>query len=169
MRLAFWKKKAPVDLDIMSWNLMVAAIDPDKCWEIAGPFRSTGIPSNVVTCEMSFLMGSVVREIIRTAVPQDQVTSCIASAEAAYFKTFDDESEDPLPPAMADFYGNTTLGHLSRAALAAYGKENDVLFLTTAIFVQRLKGDPRMKYEISQPVEEQAAALRVAFAKAIAE
>jgi len=167
MRFAFWKKQEPIKLQTMSWNLMVAAIDPDKCWEIASLFRDTGMPRNVRTCEMSFLMGSVVRDIIRATVPQEHLRQCITSAEAAYFKTFDDQSEESLPPEMVKVYGTSTLGHVSRIALAAYGEDNDAIFLTSATLVHRLKGDPRMKYEISPLIEERATVLRGAFAKAI--
>lgn len=167
MRFAFWKKQDPTKLQNMSWNLMVAALDPDKCWDIASLFRDTGLPSNVRTCEMSFLMGSVVRDIIRSTVPQEHLRQCITSAEAAYFKTFDDQSDEPLPPEMAKVYGTSTLGHVSRIALAAYSEDNDNLFLTSATLVHRLKGDPRMKYEITPLIEERAAILRGAFAKAI--
>lgn len=146
---------------------MVAAIDPDKCWEIASLFRDTGMPGNVRTCETSFLMGSVVRDIIRTTVPDGQQRQCITSAEAAYFRTFDDQSDEPLPPEMAKIYGGTTLGHISRIALAAYGDDNDLLFLTSATLVRRLKGDPRMKFEITPLIEERASLLRGAFSKAI--
>ena len=154
MRIAFWKKNDPSKLENMSWNLMVAATDPDKCWEIASLFRDTGMPSNVLTCETSFLMGSVVRDIIRTTIPEEYQQQCITSAEAAYFKTFDDQSDKPLPPEMTKVYGAMTLGHVARIALAAYGDNNDSLFLTSATLVQRLKGDPRMKFEITQVIEE---------------
>jgi len=167
MRFAFWKKKDPTKLDSMSWNLMVAATDPDQCWEIARLFRDTGMPSNVLTCETSFLMASVVRDIIRTTVPQEYQQQCITSAEAAYFKTFDDQSDEPLPPEMAKVYGSMTLGHVARIALVAYGDNNDILFLSSATFVSRLKGDPRMKFEITPLVEERAQVLRNEFSKAI--
>ena len=166
MRFAFWKKKDAVKLETMSWNLMVAALDPDKCWEIASLFRDTGMPSNIRTSETSFLMGSVVLDIIRTTVPKEYQRQCIASAEAAYFKTFDDQSDEPLPPEMAKIYGAATLGHISRIALAAYGDDNDSLFLTSATLVHRLKGDPRMKFEIIPLIEERASGLRGAFSKA---
>lgn len=167
MGLWFWEKKDPVKLENMSWNLMVAAIDPDKCWEIAGLFRDTGLPGSIRTCEASFLMGSIVRDIIRTTIPEQHQRRCITSAEAAYFKTFDDQSDEPLPPEMAKVYGTATLGHVSRIALAKYGDDNDNLFLTAATLVHRLKGDPRMKYEITPLFEERASILRGAFSKAI--
>ena len=167
MRFAFWKKRDATKLEDMSWNLMVEATDPDKCWEIAGLFRDTGLPSNVLTCETSFLMGSVVRDIIRTTVPEEYQQQCIRSAEAAYFKTFDDQSDEPLPPEMARVYGDMTLGHVARIALAAYGESNDSLTLTTSTFVTRLKGDPRMKFEITPLIEDRASVLRSAFSKVI--
>jgi hypothetical protein len=167
MRFAFWKKKDPVKLENMSWNLMVAATDPDKCWEIAGLFRDTGIATSVRNCETSFIMGSVVRDIIRQTVPEEFQRQCITSAEAAYYKTYDDQSDEPLPPEMAKVYGTDTLGHVSRIALAAYGENQDSLFLTVATLVHRIKGDPRMKFEITPLIEERASVLRKAFSKAI--
>ena len=167
MRFAFWKKPDPSKLDTFSWNLMVAAIDPDQCWKIASLFRDTGIPGSVRTCEASFLMGSIVRDIVRSTVPEAHQQSCITSAESAYYKTFDDQSIDPLPPEMTSVYGSLTLGHVSRIALAAYGEDHDSLFLTSAKLVQRLKGDPRMKSEIMPLFEERASFLRGLFAKAI--
>ena len=130
-------------------------------------FRDTSVPNNVRTCETSFLMGSIVRDIIRTTVPEAHQRSCITSAESAYYKTFDDQSDEPLPPDMAKVYGSLTLGHVSRIALAAYGEDNDSLYLTSAKFVHRLKGDPRMKYEVTPLLEERASLLRGLFAKAI--
>ena len=167
MRFAFWKKPDPSKLDTFSWNLMVAAIDPDQCWKIATLFRDTGMPSNVLTCETSFLMGSIVRDVIRSTVPETHQRSCVTSAESAYYKTYDDQSDEPLPPDMAKVYGSLTLGHVSRIALAAYGEEHDSLFLTSARLIQRLKGDPRMKYEVTPLFEERASFLRGLFAKAI--
>lgn len=58
---------------------MVEATDPDKCWEIASLFRDTGIPGSVLTCETSFLMRSVVRDIILTTIPEDYQQQCITS------------------------------------------------------------------------------------------
>lgn len=167
MRFAFWKKQDPVKLQNMSWNLMISAIDPDKCWEIASLFRDTGMPSNVRTCETSFLMGSVARDIIRATVPKDQIRQCVTSGEAAYFKTYDDQSEESLPPEMVKVYGTDTLGHVSRVALAAYGDDYDTLLLTSAILVRRLNGDPRMKYEVTPLIEERARILHGAFSKAV--
>ncbi|MFZ7097179.1 hypothetical protein ACOPJQ_05090 [Luteimonas dalianensis] len=167
MRFAFWRKPDPSKLDTLSWNLMVAAIDPEQCWRIAGLLRDTDMPGSVRTCEVSFLMGSIVREIIRSAVPEKDQYSCITSAESAYYKTFDDQSTEPLPPEMANVYGSLTLGHVSRTALASYGEDQDLLLLTTAKLVQRLKGDPRMKYEIMPLFEERASFLRGLFSKAI--
>lgn len=146
---------------------MVAAIDSDKCWEIASLFRETGLPDNARTCEASFLMGSVVRDIIRATIPAEDRHQCIRSAEAAYFKTFDDQSDEPLPSEMARIYGEVTLGQISRIALAAYGNDNDLLSLTSSTLVHRLKGDPRMKYEITPLIEERASVLRSAFSKAV--
>ena len=167
MRFAFWKKPDTSKLDTFSWNLMVAAIDPDQCLKIASLFRDTGLPGSVRTCETSFLMGSIVRDIVRSTVPETHQRSCITSAESAYYKTYDDQSTEPLPPEMASIYGSLTLGHVSRIALAAYGEEHDSLFLTSAKLVQRLRGDPRMKYEITPFFEERESFLRGLFTKAI--
>ncbi len=146
---------------------MVAALNPDKCWELASQYRKTGLPGSVLTCETSFLLGSVVRDIIRDAVPPAILQQCIATAESAYFKTFDDQSDSPLPAEMKRVYGEATLGQVSRVALAAYGEQGDTLFLTGATFVHRIKGDPRMKFEITPLIEERAESLRTAFTKAI--
>ena len=84
---------------------MVTAIDPDKCWEMAALFRKTSVPSNVLTCETSFLAGSLVRDIIRSVIPEVNQQQALMSAEAAYFKTFDDQSEEELPPAWVSRSG----------------------------------------------------------------
>jgi hypothetical protein len=167
MKLAFWKKEDPRKLEAVSWNLMVAAIDPDRCWEIAGLFRETGIPGSVRTCEVSFLMGSLVRDILRNTISDRHRAGCIRSAEAAYFQTFDEQSDDPLPAEMARIYGARALGDIAREALAQYAQDGDMLLLTSATLVHRLRGDPRMKYEISPLFEERASALQAACAKAI--
>jgi hypothetical protein len=167
MNLAFWKKKDKGQLEVLSWNLMVAATDPDRCWDLASSFRKTSIPGSVLTCETSFLMGSIVREIIRSRVSVEQQRQSVLSAESAYFKTFDDQSEDPLPPEMEAVYGKIRLGHVARIALAAYDEQNDLLIATSAIFANRIKGDPRMKFEVTPLFEERKAALSSAFAKAI--
>lgn len=142
---------------------MVTAIDPDRCWKMASLFRKTSVPSNVLTCETSFLVGSVVRDIIRTIIPEVKQQQALMSAEAAYFKTFDDQSEDDLPSEMREIYGDDRLGHVARIALAAYGEHNDTLFSTAPIFVRRIKGDPRMTYEITPLLKEQKALLSKVF------
>ena len=167
MNLFFWKKKERTPLDTLSWNLMVEATDPDKCWETASLFRKTSVPGNVLTCETSFLMGSVVRDIVRSAIREPEQRQALMSAEAAYFKTFDDQSEEELPPEMAAVYGKVRLGHVARIALAAYGEHNDALFLTSAIFIGRIKGDPRMTFEVIPILEERKAMLSKAFSQAI--
>lgn len=150
-------------MDALCWNLMVTAIDPDKCWETASLFRKTNVPSNVLTCETSFLVGSIVRNIIRSAIPEAKQQQALMSAEAAYFKTFDDQSEEELPSEMRAVYGKDRLGHVARIALAAYGEHNDMLFLTIPIFVSRISGDPRMTYEITPLLEERKALLSKVF------
>ena len=167
MQIAFWKKKDTSNLETLSWNLMVTATNPDQCWKIASLFRDTGMPGNVCTCETSFLMGSIVRDIIRNTVPSYYQQKCIKSAESAYYKTFDDQSTEPLPSEMIEIYGTTSLSHLARTTLADYGEEDDLLISTSAIFVQRLEGDARMKYEVIPLFEERAKYLSNLFAKAI--
>ena len=167
MNLRFWKKKEEErpSIDVLTWNLMVAATDPDQCWEMASLFRTTSMPSNVLNCETSFLMGSIARDIIRTTVAQELQRQALMSAEAAYFKTFDDQSDEELPPEMVAVYGRIRLGHIARIALAAYGEHNDALFLTSSVFVDRIKGDPRMKFEITPIVEQRRAVLCSAFSR----
>ena len=165
MSFFFWRKKERPSLDVLSWNLMVAATDPDKCWETASLFRKTSVPGSVLTCETSFLMGSIVRDIIRLVVPEANQKSALISAEAAFFKTFDDQSDEALPAEMAAVYGNVKLGHVARIALAAYGEHSDSLFLTAPIFVRRIKGDPRMTHEITPILEERKSALQKAFSQ----
>ncbi len=167
MDLFFWKKKERPSLDVLSWNLMVSATDPDQCWEMASLFRRTSVPENVLNCETSFLMGSIARDIIRSVITEVGQRQALMSAEAAYFKTFDDQSDEELPPEMAAVYGKVRLGHVARIALAAYGEQNDTLFLTSSIFVHRIKGDPRMKFEVTPILEERKAVLGNAFSQVI--
>ena len=165
MNLFFWRKRndARPSLDILSWNLMVTATDPDKCWELASQFRKTSVPSNVLDCETSFLMGSVVRDILRDTVSAEAQRQALMSTEAAYYKTFDDQSDEELPPEMKAVYGDVRLGHVARIALAAYEEQGDSLSLAIPLFVRRIKGDPRMAYEIAPLVEHRRTALRDAF------
>jgi hypothetical protein len=167
MNLFFWRKKEGPTLDELSWNLMVTAIDPDKCWEMASLFRKTSVPGNVLTCETSFLMGSIVRDIIRSVIPDAKQKQALMSAEAAYFKTFDDQSEEDLPSEMKAVYGEDQLGQVARIALAAYGEHSDMLFLTTPIFVRRINGDPRITYEVMPLLEERKALLSKVFSEFI--
>ena len=167
MKLSFWKKEQRPSVDIMSWNFMVTATDPDRCWEMASLFRETSVPSNVLNCETSFLMGSIARSIIRSVIAEPQQVQALMSAEAAYFKTFDDESKEELPPEMAAVYGKIRLGHVARIALTTYGEQNDILFLTSSIFVHRIKGDPRMKYEVMSILEERKTVLSNAFSQVV--
>jgi len=163
MNLFFWRKRDGPSLDELSRNLMVTAIDADKCWEMASLFRKTSIPSNVLTCETSFLMGSIVRDIIRSVIPEAKQRQALMSAEAAYFKAYDDQSEEELPSEMRAVYGENRLGHVARIALAAYGEHNDLLFLTTSVFVRRINGDPRISFEITTILEERKALLSKVF------
>lgn len=142
---------------------MVTAIDADKCWEMASLFIKTSVPSNVLTCETSFLMGSIVRDIIRSGIPEAKQRQALMSAEAAYFKAYDDQSEEELPPEMKTVYGENRLGHIARIALAAYGEQGDMLFLTAPIFVRRINGDPFITYEVTPLLEERKALLTKVF------
>ena len=101
--------------------------------------QKTDVPGNVLTSETSFLMGSIARDIIRSIISEPQQRQVLMSAEAAYFKTFDDQSDEELPPEMEEIYGRVRLGHVARIALAAYGEQNDVLLMTSSIFVQQNK------------------------------
>lgn len=112
------------------------------------------IPGNVLTCEMSFLMGRIVRGAIRSTFASDRQQAAITSAESAYFKTFDDQSKEEPPEEMKALYGNVRLGEAMRAVLALYAKYDNILDLTSSLFVSRIKGDPRMKYEIVPTLEE---------------
>lgn len=167
MNLFFWRKKEDPSLDELCWNLMVTAIDPDKCWEVASLLRKTSVPSNVLTCETSFLMGSIVRDIIRSVLPEAKQKQALMSAEAAYFKIFDDQSEEDLPSEMKAVYGEDRLGHVARIALAAYAEHNDMLFLTIPIFVRRINGDPRITFEVTPLLEERKALLSKVFSEFI--
>ena len=169
MRFAFWRSNKKGQIDTLSWNLMVSATDPDACWELASLFRKTSLPNNALTCETSFLMGSIVRDVIRSRVPEADRERALISAEAAYFKTFDDQSDEALPPEMEDVYGKLRLGHIARIALAAYGEQNDILPLTSASFVGRIKGDPRMKFEVFELFEERKTILGGAYGKILNE
>ncbi len=167
MSLFFWKKKKGPSLEELSWNLMVTAIDPDRCWETASLFRTTSVPSNVLTCETAFLMGSIVRDIIRKVIPEENQKQALVSAESAFFKSFDDQSEEELPLEMKKVYGEDKLGHVARIALVAYGEQSDMLFLTAPIFVRRIKGDPRMVFEVSPLLEERQELLAKVFKELI--
>lgn len=94
MRIQFWKPKPASLHEVLSWNVMVAATDPDRCWQVASSFRNTDLPGSAMTCETSFLMGSIVRDAIRASFTDGRQRSGVMSAESAYFKTFDDQSED---------------------------------------------------------------------------
>ena len=142
---------------------MVTAIDADKCWKMASLFRKTSVPSNVLTCETSFLMGSIVRDIIRSTIPEPKQRQALMSAEAAYFKAYDDQSVEELPPEMKTVYGENRLGHIARITLATYDEQGDMLFLTAPIFVRRINGDPRITYEVTPLLEERKALLTKVF------
>lgn len=154
MGFKFWRRKEKPDIEVVAWNVMVAFTDPDRCWQTASVFRETSVPGSVLTCEMSFLMGSIVRDAIRTTFAGERQRIAIKAAESAYFKTFDDQSGEELQDEMKAVYHNARLGDVARQALSGYGENNDELFLTSSLFVNRIKGDPRMKYEIMPILEE---------------
>ena len=66
---------------------------------------------------------------------------------------------------MKAVYGNIRLGHVARIALAAYGEKDDFLQLTWSIFVLRIKGDLRMKYEVMPLFEESRRSIMAALRK----
>ena len=101
-------------------------------------------------------MGSIVRDVVCGTFTGARQQSAVISAESAYYKTFDDQSEDELPPEMKAVYGNIRLGHVARIALEAYRERNDLLPLTCSIFVHRIKGDPRMHFEVMPIFKEQS-------------
>ena len=148
MRFAFWKKRDPEKLRVHCWNLMILAIDPDRCWKTASMFRSNGLPGSVLTCETAYIMGSITRKVIRDLSPRDSVMECVASAEKAYHQTFEEQSDEPMTEEMQSVYGQSTLAHVATTALAAYGRQDDELFMTASTLAMRLKGDPRTKHEI---------------------
>lgn len=150
-------------LEELAWNLMFIATDPDKCWELASQFRKTSLPGNVTTCETSFLMGSVVRDIIRSTVREELQENALRSAAAAYSKSFDDASKEDLPPEMLAIYKNLSLKEISAIVLSNYDKELDFLPATLPIFVHRIHGDPRMKFEIQPLIEQRKETLQKSF------
>lgn len=159
MDLRCWRKKAIPD-DVLAWNVMVAATDPDRCWQIASAYCQTKLPSNVLTCEMSFLMGSIVRDAIRAAFVGDRQRVAIAAAESAYFKTFDDESTEALPEGMKAVYGDVRIGEVARDALEQYGEQSDMLYLTSRLFMHRIKGDPRDVHGLMPILQESTEVVR---------
>ena len=165
MNLLFWRKKQPESLspEALAWNLIYVATDPDKCWELASQFRKTALPGNVITCETAFLLASVARDIIRSTLRPELHQKALLSAEAAYSKAFGEASEEEQPPEMLAAYGGASLRNVANAALASYAESNDFLPVTLPTFVRRIRGDPRMAFEIQPLVEEKREILRVAF------
>lgn len=165
MNFLFWRKKQPesLSLDTLAWNLVYVATDPEKCWKLASQFRKTELPGNVITCETAFLLTSVARHIIRSTVRPEFYQKALLSAVAAYSKAFDEASEEEQPPEMLAAYGGASLRDVAKAALASYTESEDFLPVTLPIFVRRIRGDPRMAYEIQPLVEERLETLRVAF------
>lgn len=160
-----FKRKAQElpDVHVRSWNLMHFATDPDRNWNFASSFRKTEVPGSVLTCETTFIMGSVVREIIRERVHPSLLETCVASAEKAYHQSFDEDSKAPLPEEMRDIYGAQRLNSVASNALKNYAEDGDQLYLTVSRFVSRIKGDPRMTHEILPLFEERRKMLVKAF------
>ena len=165
MNFLFWRKKQPdpEPPEKLAWNLIYMATDPDKCWELASQFRKTTLPSNVITCETAFLLASVSREIIRSTLRAEFIEKTILSAEAAFTKAFDEASEEEQPQEMLSVYGGQSLREVSKVAFAGYAEGNDFLPITLPTYVRRIRGDPRMTFEIQPLVEEKRKVLRVAF------
>jgi Txe/YoeB family toxin of Txe-Axe toxin-antitoxin module len=165
MNLLFWRKKQPESLppEKLAWNLIYMATDPDKCWALASQFRRTGLPNNVMTCETSFLLASVCREVIRSTLRPEFAAKTLLSAEAAYTKAFEEASEEEQPPEMLAVYGGTSLREVASDAFTSYAEYEDLLPLTLPVFVRRIRGDPRMAFEIQPLVEEKRELLRTVF------
>lgn len=165
MNLLFWRKKKADSLspDRLAWNLVYTATDPEKCWELASLFRGYGVPNNVLTCETSFLMGSISRDIIRSTLQPELHEMALLSAEASYDKIFQDASSEEMPPEMLAVYTPNSLEEVARTALVAYGQFQDSLPLTLSVFVRRIKGHGFMKSEIQPLLEEKSKILRAAF------
>lgn len=145
----FNRKKSDIpDVHVRAWNLMHYATDPDRNWEFASSFRKTEVPGSVLTCETTFIMGSMVMGIITERVKPPLVETCLASAEKAYAQCFEEDSKAPLPEEMREIYGERNLGEIAGGVLKAYGADGDLLHLMLSRFVSRIKGDPRMKTEI---------------------
>ena len=97
------------DVHVRSWNLMHVATDPDRNWSFASDFRKTEVPGSVLTCETTFIMGSVARGIIRERVDPSLVETCIASAAKAFHQSFEEDSKTSLPEEMQEIYGSQRL------------------------------------------------------------
>jgi len=151
------------DVHIRSWNLMHFATDPDRNWNFASSFRKTAIPGSVLTCETTFIMGSMARGIIRELVNPSVLETCIASAEKAYQQSFEEDSKASLPEEMQEIYGPQRLDAVASNALKQYAEDDDQLYLTVSRFVSRIKGDPRMKHELLPLFEEHRNMLVKAF------
>lgn len=157
------KKQELPDVHIRSWNLMYFATDPDRNWNFASNFRKTGIPGSALTCETTFIMGSIVRGIIRERVNPSLVETCMASAEKAYREAFKEESKVPLPEEMQEIYGPQKLSVIASDALRQYAEDGDQLYSTVSRFISRINGDPRMKSEVLPLFEERRKMLIEAF------
>ena len=151
------------DVHVRSWNLMHFATDPDRNWDFASNFRKTAIPGSVLTCETTFIMGSVARGIIRERVSPSLVETCIASAEKVFHQSFEEDSKAPLPDEMQEIYGPQKLNMVASNALEQCAEDDDQIYLTVSRFVSRIKGDPRMKHEILPLFEERRKVLIEAF------
>jgi len=160
-----FKRKAQdlSDVHVRSWNLMHFATDPDRNWNFANNFRKTEIPGSVLTCETTFIMGSLARGIIRERVNPSLVETCIASAEKAFHQSFEEDSKTSMPEEMQEIYGSQRFNAVASNALMQYAEDDDQLYLTVSRFVSRIKGDPRMMYEVLPLFEERRKMLINAF------
>ena len=165
MNLLFWRKKQPDSPppETLAWNLSYMATDPNKCWELASLFKKTALPGNVITCETTFLLASVSRNIIRSTLRGEFQEKALLSAETAFAKAFNEASEEEQPPEMLAVYGGASLREIASAALISYAKDDDFLPVTLPNFVRRIHGDPRMTSEIQPLIEARQMVLRGAF------
>ena len=93
-------------------------------------------------------MGSLARGIIRERVNPSLVETCIASAEKAFHQSFEEDSKTSMPEEMQEIYGSQRFNAVASNALMQYAEDDDQLYLTVSRFVSRIKGDPRMMYEV---------------------
>lgn len=165
MNLFFWRrtKQQHSPVQVLARNLVFVATDPDKCWELASGFRTTSMPSNVLTCEVSFLIGSLSIGIVDRVVPSADHEQAVAAAEQAYVEIFAKADEEGMDAPMASVFGPQKLSQVAALARRQYSEASDVMQTAVATFARRIKGDPRMAFEISPLIEQRMADLQRAF------